>query len=770
MFSVTVRDHMMIAHSFRGEVFGPAQRLHGATFVVDATFRRRRPRRRRRSWSTSAGPPRSCSAVLGELTYRNLDDEPAFAGVNTTTEVLAQVIADRLAERVHAGALGDGRARPGRHHGHPARVARRLGQLRAVAVTIGDGARRRCPDDIDDPATPSGGNTYDRRVCRGPRRGRLDGARARRARRLAAARPRRRAAALADAARRRCPTARWCCSTAWSPRAVPDVLAPQARRLRLVVAGAHAAGQRRRPRRAARERAVLRPRAVVTTSEWTRRRLLGPLPAARRPGARRRSPAWTRAACARSATGRRRAALRRRGHPAQGPRRAGRRARRRWPTCRWQLRLRRHADPRPGASCAACGAGSPAPGSPTGSASPGPLTGAAPRRRVRRAPTCWCCRRAARRTAWWSPRRWPAGCRCSRTAVGGLPEALGRPPDGARPGCWCRPTTRPRWPARCAAGWATPSCAAGCGGRPATGARTLDRLAGHRDRRAGRGADGGGGMTVEAIRRQLARLAGAAGAGRRGGPRRGAGRAAPRPAAGEPAARSIHDLGCGTGSMGRWLAPRLPGPQHWVLHDRDADLLARAAAGMPGRGRRRRPGHRRDPRGRHHPADRRRPRRRHPGHRVRAAGHAHRGGGRAARGGRAPARAARPCSTLSVTGRVELTPADPLDARIARRVQRPPAAHRRRPAPARPGRRRRRRRRRSPGAASTCGYGPARGGSARAGRRWPPSGSRGWLGAAVRAAADWPARPRRTPDGGWPRPRPAGSTSRSTTPTCSPAG
>jgi 6-pyruvoyl-tetrahydropterin synthase len=106
VFSVTVRDHMMIAHSFQGEVFGPAQRLHGATYVVDATFRRA---------ELDAdgvvvdigGAAEQLHEVLAELSYRNLDDEPAFAGVNTTTEVLARVVADRLAERVAAGALGD---------------------------------------------------------------------------------------------------------------------------------------------------------------------------------------------------------------------------------------------------------------------------------------------------------------------------------------------------------------------------------------------------------------------------------------------------------------------------------------------------------------------------------------------------------------------------------------------------------------------------------------------------------------------------------------
>ncbi len=107
MFSVTVRDHMMIAHSFRGEVFGPAQRLHGATFVVDATFRRADVDADGVvvDIALAAG---ELGSIVGELNLRNLDDDPAFAGVNTTTEVLARVIADRLADRVHAGALGEG--------------------------------------------------------------------------------------------------------------------------------------------------------------------------------------------------------------------------------------------------------------------------------------------------------------------------------------------------------------------------------------------------------------------------------------------------------------------------------------------------------------------------------------------------------------------------------------------------------------------------------------------------------------------------------------
>jgi 6-pyruvoyl-tetrahydropterin synthase len=107
VFSVTVRDHMMIAHSFRGDVFGPAQRLHGATYVVDATFRRATLDADNIVVDIGRAAE-ELRAVVAELSYRNLDDEPAFAGVNTSTEALAQVVADRLAARVHAGALGEG--------------------------------------------------------------------------------------------------------------------------------------------------------------------------------------------------------------------------------------------------------------------------------------------------------------------------------------------------------------------------------------------------------------------------------------------------------------------------------------------------------------------------------------------------------------------------------------------------------------------------------------------------------------------------------------
>jgi 6-pyruvoyl-tetrahydropterin synthase len=106
VFSVTVRDHMMVAHSLRGDAFGPAQRLHGTTYVVDASFRRQ---------DLDADgivvdigrAAEELRAVLADFNYRNLDDEPAFTGMNTSSEALARVIADRLAESVQRGALGE---------------------------------------------------------------------------------------------------------------------------------------------------------------------------------------------------------------------------------------------------------------------------------------------------------------------------------------------------------------------------------------------------------------------------------------------------------------------------------------------------------------------------------------------------------------------------------------------------------------------------------------------------------------------------------------
>jgi 6-pyruvoyl-tetrahydropterin synthase len=107
MYSVTVRDHMMIAHSFKGEVFGPAQRLHGATFVVDVELRRRELD----ADGIVVDIGRATDALrqlLAGLNYRNLDELPAFAGRNTTTEVLARAVFDGIVEAIRRGDLGPG--------------------------------------------------------------------------------------------------------------------------------------------------------------------------------------------------------------------------------------------------------------------------------------------------------------------------------------------------------------------------------------------------------------------------------------------------------------------------------------------------------------------------------------------------------------------------------------------------------------------------------------------------------------------------------------
>ena len=298
MFSVTVRDHMMVAHSFRGEVFGPAQRLHGATYVVDATFRR--------AALDADGivvdigrAAEELHAVLAELSYRNLDDEPAFAGMNTSTEALAQVVADRLAERVHAGALGDAARELDGLVGHAARVARRLGELRAGAVTAG--ARRR-------PGRHRRPGTAERRQRLRPpglpraRRDRLVGARARRARLLAATRTRRRTP-RSPASSSGSPTAPSCCSTDWSPRRPRRCWCRRRAgcawsSLVHMPLGHRPADESTTP--ATREGAVLSAAAsVVTTSAWTPAHAARALLVAGRPGARRRA----RRRCRRPRTG-----------------------------------------------------------------------------------------------------------------------------------------------------------------------------------------------------------------------------------------------------------------------------------------------------------------------------------------------------------------------------------------------------------------------------------------------------------------------------------
>ena len=245
MFSVTVRDHLMIAHSFRGEVFGPAQRLHGATFLVDATFRR--PELDDDNIVVDIGlATRELGAVVGELNYRNLDDEPDFAGINTSTEFLAKVIADRLADRVHAGALGEGaRGLAGitvtLHESHIAWASYERDSVTAHRQPEPRPARCRppravhvvMPGGVDDPAAPSGGNTYDRRVCR-----ELPGSAGR-----STSTPSRATGRSPEPARapnwpgswRSWRTAASSSSTASSPARVPDIVVPEAERLRLAV-------------------------------------------------------------------------------------------------------------------------------------------------------------------------------------------------------------------------------------------------------------------------------------------------------------------------------------------------------------------------------------------------------------------------------------------------------------------------------------------------------------------------------------------------------
>jgi 6-pyruvoyltetrahydropterin/6-carboxytetrahydropterin synthase len=106
MYTVRVRDHIMIAHSFRGEVFGPAQKLHGATYVIDVEFRRETLDANGIVIDIGLATD-TVRRVLGELNYRNLDDEPTFKERNTTTEVLARWVFDRMAQAIGRGECGD---------------------------------------------------------------------------------------------------------------------------------------------------------------------------------------------------------------------------------------------------------------------------------------------------------------------------------------------------------------------------------------------------------------------------------------------------------------------------------------------------------------------------------------------------------------------------------------------------------------------------------------------------------------------------------------
>lgn len=107
MYRLNVRDHFMIAHSFSGEVFGPAQRMHGATYVVDVTFQRRELDDHGLVVDIGLAGE-TLNRVLAEFNFQNLDEVAAFRGRNTTTEFMARVVFDRLAEAIQQGHLGDG--------------------------------------------------------------------------------------------------------------------------------------------------------------------------------------------------------------------------------------------------------------------------------------------------------------------------------------------------------------------------------------------------------------------------------------------------------------------------------------------------------------------------------------------------------------------------------------------------------------------------------------------------------------------------------------
>ena len=367
--------------------------------------------------------------------------------MNTTTEVLARVVADRLAD---AGARR--RARRGAPAASPGSRSRCTSRTSPGPATSGR-CERPCtsslPDGIDDPARPSGGNIYDRRVCDGLARRRLDGARAPGAGALAAA-------------RRRRPARRWPASLAALPdervvlvdgliaSAAPDVLVPGGRAAAARRPGAHAARRRSTARRGRRARGAGRGRGR------RHHQRLDPALAARalrrcdparvhvaEPGvdaapSRRAPPAGGELLCVAAVTPGK-------GHDLLLAALAG------LATC-------------PGAASASA-ASTATPASSSALRRPGrraaasrdrvDFVGPADRRtrwpRRTPPPTCSCCR-PARPTAWSSPRRWPAGCRWSRRTSAACPRPWAGCPTGAGPGCWCRPTTRRARPARCGAG------------------------------------------------------------------------------------------------------------------------------------------------------------------------------------------------------------------------------------------------------------------------------------------------------------------------------
>ena len=396
--------------------------------------------------------------MLADLNYRNLDDEPAFAGDQHLHGVPRQGHRRPARREGARRRAGRGGPRPRRDHAWP--CTSRTSPGRATSVTCDDrahgrapGARRRARAASTTPPSPSGGNAYDRRVCRG-----LAGdGWAVHERAVAGGWPRPDAAARAAlaAALAAVPDGAVVLVDGLVACGVPDVVVPQARRLALVVLVHLPLGDEvgaRRPELAAREREALHAAsAVVATSPWA-------APAARRAARARPRPGARRGA---------RASTPRRSPPARTARAALLCVGSVTPTkgqdllvdalaavadLPWSCDARRPAAPRPGVRRRAPRRDRPARARRAGAADrPAHRRASSPRPTP--PPTCWCCPRAPRPTGWSSPRRWPGGSRCSRAPPAACRRRSVTTPDGRVPGIVV-PADAPRHsPPRCAGGW-----------------------------------------------------------------------------------------------------------------------------------------------------------------------------------------------------------------------------------------------------------------------------------------------------------------------------